>query len=50
MGLNIEHNEVIITITLTYEVENGEDSKDGVDPDGVLQPGRLYTHDELPVN
>ena len=34
---------------MTYKVENGEDGKDGVDPDGVLQPGRLDAHDELPV-
>ena len=34
---------------MTYKVENGEDGKDGVDPDGVLQLGCLYTHDELPV-
>ena len=43
-------HDVIITIRMTYKVENGEDGKDRVDPDGVLQPGRLYTHDELPVN
>ena len=41
---------MIITMTTTYKVENGEDGKDGVDPDGVLQLGCLYTHDELPVN
>ena len=34
---------------MTYKVENGEDNKHGVDPDGVLQPGRLDAHDELPV-
>ena len=36
-------------MTTTYKVENGEDGKDGVDPDGVLQLGRFHTHDELPV-
>ena len=35
---------------MTYKVENGEYCEDGVDPDGVLQPGRFDAHDELPGN
>ena len=42
--------DVIINTITPYKVENGEDSKDGIDPDGVFQPCCLNAHDELPVD